>query len=287
MKILVIGGTGTVGRQVVRDLKSAGLEPRIMTSAPNKADKLRGYNDVVVANLRMPESLRKAFSGVNAVFLCVSQSQDETQQGLNAIQAAKEEGVDKIVYLSIYNADKCEHIPFFNSKKWIEQNIKGSGIPYVILRPNSFFQNDLWQIETIRIYNSYPIPLGSKGVSRVDVRDISDAAVNAFTSNKFNYGTYSINGPEKLTGSDCAATLSKYGGYEVKYAGDDLNVWADIARHTLPDWMVDDVAKMYKHFQENGFYCTDEEMEQQMEIVGHNPKTYDSFVSEIDYMLLE
>ncbi|MBA3559401.1 MAG: NmrA family NAD(P)-binding protein [Gemmatimonadaceae bacterium] len=100
---------------------------------------------------------------------------------LIALSEAKRAGAERIVYLSVHDVGKGPHLPHFASKFAIEHAIVASGIPFTTLRPNNFYQNDVWYKDVIMQYGVYPQPLGSAGVSRVDTGDIASAAANALT----------------------------------------------------------------------------------------------------------
>ena len=185
MKVLVIGGTGTVGSQTVAQLLNRGTNVRVMTSKEENLQKLPKGVEGVVGNLHNEESLSKAFDGIDRVFIITPVSQTETEEGLAAVNAARNAGVKRIVYLSVHRLEDIQEAPHFSSKIPIENAIKSSGIEYTILRPNSFFQNDYWFQQPMLDYGIYPNPIGNKGINRVDVRDISEAATNALLGQGF------------------------------------------------------------------------------------------------------
>lgn len=281
MKHLIIGGTGTVGSHVVRTLVARGEQVRVMTSSAEKAGRLPRGVEGVVANLEKKETLAAACAGVDGVFLLVALAQNETAQGLAAVEAARQAKVRRIVYMSVAQADRAMHVPHFATKIPIEKAVMSSGIPFTILRPNNFHQNDTWFKDVIPKYGIYPQPLGDAGVSRVDVRDIADAAANALTTSNFQGKIFEINGPDMLTGNDCARIYAKHLGREVRYGGNDLDAWEKQALTMMPAWLVHDLRIMYKHFQDKGLKATAGELAGQAKIIGHPPKSFDAFVAEI------
>ncbi|MFQ5584803.1 MAG: NAD-dependent epimerase/dehydratase family protein, partial [Calditrichia bacterium] len=58
------------------------------------------------------------------------------------------------------------------------------------------------------------------------------------------------------------------------------DAWAEQVRQMMPEWLVHDLRIMYEHFQQHGLKFTDEELARQKKILGHAPRTYDSFVGE-------
>jgi uncharacterized protein YbjT (DUF2867 family) len=183
--------------------------------------------------------------------------------------------------MSVWLPENSTHIPHFKSKIPIEKAVQASGLGWTILRPNNFFQNDFWFQEAVTKYGIYPQPIGKKGLSRVDVRDIADAAVNALTGPGHDGKIYGLNGLDALTGDDVARVYARHLGREVRYAGDDLDAWAAETRKTTPDWLLNDFRIMYQFFQEYGFRASAADLAEQRKVVGHDPRRFEVFVSEI------
>lgn len=281
MSYLILGGTGTVGSAVARELAERGEAVTVMSRSQEKIADLPDGIDGVVADMTDPLSFEGSFDGHAGLFLLNPVSQTELQEGLFALEEAKRANIDHIVYLSVHNVDRGPHLPHFASKIAIEDAIRTSGITYTILRPNNFYQNDFWWKDAIVEYGTYPQPLGSAGVSRVDVGDIATAAANAFTHDGHANKAYALNGPDALTGEDCARAFSDVMGREISYGGDDLEAWEQQFRQFLPAWMVYDFRLMFDVFQKEGFYATDEQMEETRAILGREPRSFEDFVREV------
>lgn len=280
MKTLVIGGTGTVGGRVLSGLIEKGVDVRALTRSPEKARALPQGVEGVVGDLTQPDSLRQAFGGADRVFFVTPLSGTETQMGRNAVEAARKARARKIVYSSVALPKGSEHIPHFASKIPVEEAVRSSGADWTILRPNSFFQNDYRFREPMTKHGIYPQPIGSAGMNRVDVRDIADAAVNCLLNPGHAGQTYSLNGPDAMTGESTAQAWSRHLGREVRYAGDDLDGWEKQQLQFLPAGLVHDLRIMYDYFQKNGFRPTAEELEHQAKAVGHPPRRFDDFARE-------
>lgn len=281
MTILVIGGTGTVGSDVVAGLVRRGSNVRVLTRLAEKLNELPRGAKGAVGDLARPSTLKQCFDGVESVFLITPLNQHETELGLAAVDAAKKAGVKRLVYMSVMMPKDSVHIPHFKSKIPVEQAVKESGIAWTLLRPNNFFQNDYWCQAAIMTYNTYPQPIGLVGLNRVDVRDIADAAINALTAAGHEGQEYPLNGSELLTGDSVAKVYSKHLGREIKYAGDNLDTWSKQSRHMMPEWMVKDFRIMYDYFQKHGLKATDIDMAKQNKILGRPPRTFDEFVGEV------
>ena len=217
MKILVVGGTGNVGSEVVRQLKARNVSVSVLTRSAEHVSKLPAGVSGVIGDLLDPSTLG-VFAGFEAVFLLNPVSTTETFEGILGVNGARDAGVKRIVYLSVHDLDKASHLPHFGGKIGIEAAVRDSGMQYTIVRPNNFYQNDVWMKEAIMSYGVYPQPLGSAGVSRIDVRDIAEVSVLALTSDAHNGKIYNLVGPDPVTGESTAAEWSRALGKPIKYA---------------------------------------------------------------------
>ncbi|MGD8426704.1 MAG: NmrA family NAD(P)-binding protein [Balneolaceae bacterium] len=280
MKILVLGGTGTVGSQVVHELLKRDTEVHVLTRKVKTRKDIPSGVIYVSGDLLNVDTIRSVFKNIDAVFLLNAVSLTETHEGLMALNGAILGGVKNIVYLSVHQAEEAPHLPHFGAKLAIETAIKASGIPYTILRPNNFYQNDYWFKESLLKYNVYPQPLGNAGVSRVDVRDIAEAAAIALTSDKHHGKTYNMVGPNLITGESSAELWSSALKKIITYGGDNLDAWEKQALQYSPAWMVFDFKLMYSFFQLQGFKATREDIRRETALLGHEPRSYKDYVNE-------
>lgn len=281
MSYLILGGTGTVGSALVGELRKRGEgDLLVMTRSEVKAAELPDGVEGVIADMTDPVTFSGAFEDAERLFLLNPVAPTELQEGLNALEEARRAGTEHIVYLSVQAADAGPHIPHFASKIMVERALKESGIAYTILRPNNYYQNDHWFQAAILEHGVYPQPIGEVGISRVDVGDIAAAAANAFLREDHRNATYTLAGPEPLTGEDCARAYAEALDREVVYGGSDLEQWERQARQMMPAWMTYDFRIMYRLFQENGLIATDEEMEETKRLVGRDPRSFSDFVQE-------
>jgi len=280
MKVLVLGGTGTVGSNVTQELRRRGADVRVLTRDPAKAKSLGAGIEAVKGDLNDPDSARPAFEGVDGMFLLNPVSPTEANEGLVAVALARQAGVKRIVYMSVHRIDEAAYLPHFGSKIGVEAGVRNSGAEWTILRPNNFYQNDAWLRPAIEQHGIYPQPLGSTGVSRVDVRDIAEAAAIALTQGDHGGQTYDLGGPTPWTGSATAEVWSRALGKPVKYAGDDLDAWAQGALQFMPAWMVFDFGMMYAHFQKNGLLAQPGAVERLSNLLGHPPRKFEDYAME-------
>lgn len=278
MKVLVLGGTGSVGSQVVRELLSRGADVSVLTRDPKKP--LPEGVKAVAGDLLDPSTVRSAFAGMDGVFLLNALGTTECHEGLMAVDGARLGAVKKVVYMSVHDVDEAPHLPHFGSKIPVEAAIRASGIPFTILRPNNFFQNDTWYKDVLLGFGIYPQPIGSVGLSRVDVRDIAEAAAIALTSDRYDGRTVNLVGPEVHTGASTAEVWGNVLGRRITYAGDDLDAWEKQSLAFLPAFLAFDLRLMYAFFQERGLRATAEDLERLTALLGHPPRRFEEFAAE-------
>lgn len=280
MKVLVIGGTGMVGSQVARELQARGAEVSVLTRNAEKAAKLpRGLRGVT-GDLLDPKTVRSVFAGQEGVFLLNPVSATETHEGLMAVNGARMAGVKRLAYLSVHNVDAAPHLPHFGSKIAVEIALKASGIPVTILRPNNYYQNDNWFQDALQKFGVYPQPIGGVGISRVDVRDIAEAAAIVLTAGGHEGQSYNLVGPQPCTGTGTAQVWGRALGKSIAYAGDDLDAWEAQSLQYLPPWMVFDFRLMYAFFQKSGLKATGADIDRLTKLLGHAPRSFEDFAAE-------
>lgn len=280
MTILVVGGTGTVGSQVVRELRARNAVVRVLTRNADKAKGLPGGAEGVIGDLLDPGTVRSVFKGIDSVFMLLAVSATETHEGLMAVNGMRMSGVKHIAYMSVHNLEQALHLPHFGSKLPVEAALKASGIPYTILRPNNFFQNDYWLRDAMTKNGIYPQPIGDVGLSRVDIRDIAEAAAIVLMTPGHEGQTYNLVGPDVHTGKSTAEVWGRALGKTISYGGNNLDAWEEQSLQSLPAWMVFDFRLMYSFFQEKGLKASRSDVEHLTRLLGHSPRSFEDFAIE-------
>lgn len=283
MRILVVGGTGTVGSHVVRELAARDADVCVLSRDAARTSRQPASVRIVEGNLLKPATVEQVFAGFDAVFLINAMSQTESTEGLMAVAGMRRAGVKRVVYVSVQDVETVAWLPHFGSKVGIETAIRNSGMAYTILRPNNFFQNDYWFRDAIVGAGIYPQPLGDIGVSRVDVRDVAEMAAIALVSPNGTHDgqTYDVVGPEVLNGPATAAAWTAALGREVRYMGNDLDAWEQQARGSMPDWFVFNARLMFEHFMKHGLAASDAAIARQTKVLGHPPRAFSTFAEEV------
>ena len=281
MKILVTGGTGQVGSVVLKELVKRNANVRALVRKREASAKIPKGVEVVVGDLLDPISMRKALEGVDKLYLLNAVVPDELTQGLIPYNLAKEMKLKHIVYHSVFKVEAFKDVPHFASKLAIESALRAFDVPFTIIRPNLFFQNDT-SLKTVLMQGGvYPIPLGIPGVSAVDTRDIAEAAAIALTSDGHMGKTYNLNGPEVLSGKKIASIWSKLLGKEIRHPEEDLNAFEVQFRQQAPAWSAFDFRLMFQGYRERGFVAEDGDLATLTKLLGHPPRRYEDFAREM------
>jgi uncharacterized protein YbjT (DUF2867 family) len=283
MSVLVTGATGNVGSVVVEQLVAAGLDVRAFTRSPEKATFGPGVT-AVKGELLDVDALRAAMDGVDAVFLLSPGVPDELNATISALNLCREAKIKAIVYLSVFRVEQTADVPHFAAKFAAERVIEKYHMPVTILRPNAYMQSPVVK-DSLVGQGVFPFPIGQKGVSFTDIRDIAELAVLEFqrrlaADEPLGPEVYEVAAEDVLTGEDCVKLWSDALGRPIDYIGDDLDQYVQSLQTFAPSWMVYDFKYMMKHFQENGPASTDAELERLRQRLGRSPRSYYDFAVE-------
>ena len=248
--LLLIGATGTVGKELVKELAGRGLAFRVLTRDPKKAEAIkRPGMEIVKGDLSKPDTLKKALSGVERVFLLSSADPRQVELEGNLIRAAKTAGIKFLVKLSAFNAGLAPAVRLLRWHGQVEDALRASDLPYAILRPHFFLQNLFGFVPTIVGQGAIYAPLKDGKIAAVDVRDIARVAADVLTGEIKSGRVYELTGPESLSFTEVADKISRALGKTVKY----LDVPPAEARKGMigagmPDWFADALLELYAYF---------------------------------------
>ena len=280
MKILVTGGTGNVGGAVVTELLKRGTEVRVLARKQPAAGKLAAGVDVAIGDLLDPVSVEQAMQGVDKLFLLNAVVTDELTQALIAYGIARRVGLKHVTYLSVFKVDQFRDVPHFASKLAVEGTLREFGIPYTILRPGYYIQNDATLKDALLGAGVYPMPIGTAGIAAADVRDIAEAAAISLTEDGHDGQTYDIVAPTMISGSGNAALWSKLLDKEIKYTGHNFDQWEQGMRSRMPSWSAYDLRMMFQGYFDRGFGSTETEVVRLTKLLGHAPRSYEDFATQ-------
>ncbi|MFP5077608.1 SDR family oxidoreductase [Rhizobium sp. YIM 134829] len=283
MTILVTGATGRVGRHVVSELVARGAAVRVLTRDPAKATFPQEV-EVAQGDLLDVTALRQAMQGVSTLFLLNAVTGDEFSQALITLNLAKEAGIERLVYLSVLNADHFANVPHFAVKSGAERMIAASGFGATILRPSYFIDNDLMIRDVILDHGVYPMPIGAKGVAMVDARDIAElAAIELIRRHdapaRLASETINVVGPDALTGADVAALWSERLRRTIHYGGDDPAPFEQALGTFMPVWMAYEMRLMAERYVSDGMLPEPGDVERLTTRLGRPLHSYRDFVA--------
>jgi uncharacterized protein YbjT (DUF2867 family) len=215
-RILVIGGTGTVGRQVLSRLAAMGPQVRALVRNPG-AHRLPAQVEVVRGDLTLPETLDSCLDGIDAVFLVWTAPAVAVAPALERI--AKH--ARRIVFLSA--PLKTPH-PLFQQPnpsravvEQIERLIETSGLQWTFLRPGMFAANALsWWAPQIRSGDLVGWPHLAAPTAPIDERDIAAVAVRALCQDGHAGAEYVLTGPQSLTQFEQLSTIGRVIGRSLR-----------------------------------------------------------------------
>jgi uncharacterized protein YbjT (DUF2867 family) len=160
-RILVTGGTGTVGRVVVDNLTTAGKDVRILSRGRRPTQSAEVQH--VVGDVQTGDGLDAALDGVDTIVHCVYPAE-------RLVAAAKRAGSPHLVYVSIVGIDR---IPFILYRKMLanERTIAESGLPWTVMRASQFHDLIAFMLRMLAKPPVMALPAGLR-FQPVDVRDV-------------------------------------------------------------------------------------------------------------------
>ncbi len=214
--ILVIGGTGNVGRHVVDQLLATGTRVRVMTRNPDLV-RLPPQADVVHGDLTVPETLDRCLEGIDTVFLVWVAPPEAAPGALERIAAHAR----RIVFLTA--PIKTPH-PFFQQPnpsrhlaERVEQLIEASGLAWTFVRAGMFAGNarHFWGPQ-LRSGNVVRWPYLDAPTAPTDERDVAAVSVRALTEDGHAGADYVVTGPESLTQAEQVHTIGRVIGRSLR-----------------------------------------------------------------------
>lgn len=208
-RILIVGATGTVGRQVLSQLMARGAEVRVLARNPDPVG-LPPQVEVARGDLTIPETLDRCLDGIDTVFLVWVAPSGSVGPAIERI--AKH--ARRIVFLSA--PLKSAH-PFFQQPspsravgELIERLIETSGLDWTFLRPGMFAANALrWWAPQMRAGDVVRWPHLAAPTAPIDERDIATVAVQALCEDGHAGAEYVLTGPESLSQFEQVTTIGR------------------------------------------------------------------------------
>ena len=226
MSLLIVGGTGTLGRQVVLQALTKGYPVRCLVRNFRKANFLKEWGaELIYGDLTIPETIPPCFQGITAVIdASTSRPSDldivktvDWDGKLVLIEAAKAAKVKRFIFCSTQNLDQFSNIPLMKMKQGIEIKLKEAQIPYTIFRLTGFYQGLIEQY-AIPILENLPIWVTNENtcVSYMDTQDVAKFCLKALQLPETKDKTFSLGGPKGWVSSEIINLCEQLAGQSAK-----------------------------------------------------------------------
>jgi uncharacterized protein YbjT (DUF2867 family) len=226
MTLLIVGATGTLGRQIARRALDEGYQVRCLVRNPRKAAFLKEWGaELVIGNVCTPSTLVPALEGVTAVIDAataraadVSSFERVDWNGkVNLIKAAAEAKIDRFIFFSILGAENYPEVPLMEIKRCTELFLKESGLNYTILRPCGFMQGIISQF-AVPILEGQPVWLTgeSSPIAYMDTQDIAKFAIRALVVPETVNRSFPIAGNRAWSGKEIISLCERQSDKEAK-----------------------------------------------------------------------
>lgn len=234
MKILVVGGTGTLGRQIVRHAIDKDYQVRCLVRNNGKASFLKEWGaELVKGDICNPKSLTSALEGVDIVIDAATaratdslRIQEVDWQGkLNLIEASKQANIKRYIFFSILNAKDFDNVPLMNIKHCTELFLQECGLDYTIFRLAGFMQGLIGQYG-IPILDNQAVWVSGENtpIAYMNTQDIAKFAVKAIEIPDTNNNIYPVVGTRSWTGEQIIELCERLSGKQAKISRIPLNL---------------------------------------------------------------
>jgi uncharacterized protein YbjT (DUF2867 family) len=234
MNLLVVGATGTLGRQVVRRAVDEGHHVRCIVRSPRKAAFLKEWGaEIVQGDLTSPETLKPALEGVTAVIDAATSrptdslriKQVDWDGKVSLIQAAVAAGVERFVFFSILDAQNFPQVPLMEIKRCTELFLAESGLKYTILKPCGFMQGLIGQY-AIPILDRQAVWItgDTSAIAYMDTLDIAKFAVRALEVPETENKSFPVVGTRAWGAYEIIRLCERLSGKDAKVARLPLGV---------------------------------------------------------------
>ena len=220
MQVLVVGATGTLGRQIARQALDAGHQVRCMVRTPRKASFLQEWGcELTRGDLLEPASLDYALEGVDAVIDAATSRPDDPRSvyetdwdgKLNLFRACEKAGVKRFVFMSLLAAEKHRQVPLMDIKHCSEKLLESSDLDYTILQGAAFMQGVIGQF-AIPVLESQTVWVSGSpsAISYMNTQDVARFAVAALTRPETVRRTFPVVGPKAWNTGEVVQLCERY-----------------------------------------------------------------------------
>lgn len=229
MTLLILGGTGTLGRQIVRKALENGFQVRCIVRNKRAANFLKEWGaELVYGDLTLPETLPPAFQGITAIIdASTTKVSDENDKSdivtvdwygkLIVIELSKLISIKRFIFLSILNSEKYPYITLMEMKYRVEKLIKSSGLPFTIFKYAGFFQSLINQY-ALPLLEQKPILVTSKSpaIAYIDTQDAAYLCIKSLSIKKAKNKIFATGSSQAWKSEEIIALCEKLSGQKAK-----------------------------------------------------------------------
>ena len=222
MSILVIGATGTLGRQIVKQALDEGYQVKCLVRDFRRSAFLKDWGaELIYGDLAIPSTLPATLKGVkfiidSATVRSTSNYTSETidwKGKLALLEAAKLTGIKKFIYFSLLNASKNPSIPLMDLKLRIENELEKSDLNYTIFQCSGFFQGLISQYALPVLENeTIWLPGDSAPVAYLDTQDAAKAVISTLNNSFYDKKKVSLIGEKFWTPKEIIQLCERLSG---------------------------------------------------------------------------
>ena len=214
MKLVIAGAFGKLGSDVLIQAVKAGHEVLAIDMVTRDIPEIEGKYQKKTVDVTNPEALKGVCDGAEAVITTVGLTktsatvtnyQVDYQGNLNLLNEAKAAGVKQFAYVSVLKADKAPKVPMLHAKAMLEEELKKSGLQYVIFRPTGYFY-DIAKVFKPMIDKGEVTLLGKEAVS-CNVIDTTELAEFILLHLNDQNKTWDVGGKETWTYEEIAKMM--------------------------------------------------------------------------------
>lgn len=281
MTTAVLGATGTIGPSIIAALQARDADIRVLARDPARAAQVLGKGITVrPVDLASETAILPAVEGATSLLLLTSHGARLPDIELRVIRALRKLPL-RIVKISATSTAIRPDGPPVGRHHWeVETVLRGSGQPFVILRPNAFMQTFLLRelLPGLRASGRVVNAIAGAGISMIDARDIGDCAAVALTTASFDGETIALTGGEAVTYARMAAILEGLCGHPVPVEDVTPAEMRDrLVERGMPPWEAQHFEGIYSMFRRRESEHLSDGVAR---MTGKPPRTVDAFLSE-------
>lgn len=278
-EILVSGGTGNIGRELLSILTEAGIPVRLLVRK-NSRSELPDNNliEIVRCDTDDTENLSTVMDGIKLIYLLNRDQPALAKMECDFISIAKNAGVEKIVKSSAFAAGLVPPVGYGIPHAEAENYLMSSGLRWIVLRPYMFMQNFLEMTALIHSPGILPLPMGSARIALIDARDVALVASTILLDSAYDNKSYTLTGPDSLTMNDCARILSTQCEHKVRYVSPPM--WLAgilMSKDGVSKWDVRMRKQLFSMIRDGGEESVSQDVHN---ITGKSPRSFPEFVQD-------